>query len=226
MTLSEFRDELTMVLKNRTDAAADTTRLNRWVNQAYSHVSQPEVHRHKQLQVRLDITLVQNQNEYDLEALAGWEVLGVRDATYYMATAVTPTAIKRDLEPRSLQWFQRRTLASGQPTVYALDGDLLIVSGVPSAAEAGQQLRVHYWREPDAMALDTDDTLLATYWDRAVMLGAQWLAEWDLGYRELSLASKQEYVSYINEKSGAHELNAEDTGFEPGVESDAWMEVG
>jgi hypothetical protein len=222
MTLSDFRDELTFLVKGRSDTATDATRLNRIVNHAYSHLCQPETRLHKELRAVYDITLVAADYDYDLSAsTVGWTVNMVKDVTYYEATAISATATKRDLRPKDLNWFNKRTISSGgNPSTYALDGELLLIYPVPSATEAGNLVRVTHWREPDPLDETnpgtSDVTVLGNYWDRVLLRGAQWLLEYDIGLRELSVLTKQEYVALINEKRDDHELNAADDSF--GVE--------
>jgi hypothetical protein len=225
MTLENFRDELTFLVKGRGDSATDNTRLNRIINQAYSHLCQPEVRKHKEMVARYDITLVAADYDYDLSAATvGHTVLGVKDVTYYDAAAVTATATKKDLHPKDVNWFNKRTIPSGgDPSAYALDGDLLLIYPVPSATEAGDIVRVTHYREPAVLSTNDATTVLGNYWDRVLLRGAQWLLEYDIGLRELSVLTKQEYVSLINEKADDHELNADDDSFQAEFKNETIM---
>jgi hypothetical protein len=161
MTLADYRTELTFLLKGRDDSAVNDTRIDRIVNQAYSHLCQPEVHRHKEMVTWDNITLVAADYDYDMSSLFTPTVLGVKDVTYYEATSISATATKRDLHPKSVNWFNKKTIPSGgSPSAYALDGELLLISPVPSAAEAGNLVRVTYWQEPTVLSGDSDTTVL------------------------------------------------------------------
>lgn len=218
MTLADYRAELTYLMKGRTDAAVDNDRLDRTINQAYSHLCQPETRLHKELKARYDGALTDGTNEYDISIAAiGWDVLFIRDVTYYEAAAITATTTKRDVAPVDVNWFNARTIPiGGAPSKYAQDGELLLIYPVPSAVEDGNLVRITHYREPEPLSLITDTTVLGTYWDRVLLRGAQWLLEYDAGLRELAVLTKQEYVGLINEKRDDYELNAADTGF--GVE--------
>jgi hypothetical protein len=215
MTLATFRDELSFVFDNRSDTGFSTARLNRWVNQAYLHCTHPTVHRHRELQATYTATLVTGTNEYSISAATvGFQITTIRNVFHIQAAAATPTARRRKLHPKSHLWFDERTIGSGQPTVYAVDGTTLMISAVPTATENNQLVRLRVWREPALLALDADVTVLPTYWDRVLLLGAQWLAELDLGYRDRAELTKGDYMALINEPKDRMELEAQDTGWE------------
>ncbi|KKM25037.1 hypothetical protein LCGC14_1598960, partial [marine sediment metagenome] len=97
-----------------------------------------------------------------------FNIVAVRAVIHYQATSITPTAVKRTLRPKDIRYFFERRLSSGQPTVYAVDGEQLFISGVPRTQEAGQLLQVHSWKEPDALATDAAVTVLPDYWDDVI----------------------------------------------------------
>ena len=211
MTLAEFRTELRFIFKNRNDEVVDSARLNRVLNQTYSHVCQPEVRKHKELLERQDITLVSGQVDYDLATLISNNVLAIEDLIYYNTDTITSTATKSEVEPRSLNWMNKRTVpGEGRTTLYALDGERLVIYPAPGGVEAGNQLRLWYWTEPTVLAADDNKTVLGTYWDRVILRGAQWMLEYDAGFRELALLTEQEYVKLINEKADDYELSEVD----------------
>lgn len=84
-------------------------------------------------------------------------------------------------------------------------------------------LRVTYWQEPTVLSGDSDTTVLGPYWDRVLLRGAQWLLEYDLGFRELAVLTRQEYVSMINEKYDEYELNADDDTFQAEIKNERIM---
>jgi hypothetical protein len=226
MTLADYRTELAFLLKGRDDIG--NAQFDRAVNHAYSHLCQPEVRKHKEMEERYDITLVSGTNEYSLSAATvGNTVLGVKDVTYYDATSITATATKRDVHPENVNWFNKRTIPSGGwPSKYAEDGELLLIYPVPGSNEANNMLRVTYWREPAVLSNDSDTTALGNYWDFVLKRGAQWILEYDIGLRELSVLTRQEYVALINEKSDSGELNADDDSFKSEFKSESSMPSG
>ena len=143
--------------------------------------------------------------------------------TYYESSSITATATRRDVRPRSIDELNRRTLGTGSPSEYALDGTLLVLSPVPTSDQNGYQMRVTNWRVPTPLSDTADQTAIADYWDRALLRGAQWLAEFDLGYREIAEHTKQDYVSLINERLDDYELNAEDSGHRTQIRTESAM---
>lgn len=222
LTLQEFREELLTALKQRDDIAA--AQLNRWINMAYLHLCAPEVRQHQELKADFTIPLVANTDVYDISAVVDFHVLGITEVTYYGATTASNTAQRHDVRPRDLQWFQDHTIptASGGPRQYLWRGTEIRLSPVPTTSEAGNVIQIHCWREPEAL-VDDATTVLTNYWDHVLVLGAQAIAEYRLGYRELAIATNQLYAQMINEKRAGDELQAEDTGFEMEFERESYM---
>lgn len=224
LQLSEFRSELLVALKQRTDLTA--AQLNRWINQAYFHLSTPEVRQHQELKVNYDITLASGTNTYALDATTvGFHILGIRDVTYYQSTSISNTALRHDVKPRDLNWFNDHQVpsAGGGPRHYLWDTNEITFSPIPTSLEVGHKVRLAVWREVAPLVNDTDVTVLTNYWDNVLILGAQAIAEYRLGYRELAIATQQLYVSYINEKRAGNELQSEDTGFGAHLETETYL---
>jgi hypothetical protein len=205
-------------MKNRLDLNVTQTRQTRWVNAAYTHMCLPAVHRFREMQYTFDLTLATGDNDYAIdETTLGVKVVAVRSAHHILATAVTATAEKRRLSPRNIRWFDRRTLTTGTPTVYAIDGETFYLHPVPTSDENGQFIRVRSWREPALLSGNTDTTVLPSYYDEVLLIGAQWMAERSLGYREAAELTKQDYVALLNEGHETEELEAEDWDFQVDV---------
>lgn len=228
MTLAEMRTELQeMYLRGRTDQAVTNTRLDRWINWGYDHVSHPLVHRHPQLLANFDFSLVTDDNTYDIsDSATTFQITAVRSVTHYLATTIAATTIRRKLVPRGVRWFDERTNVSGPPTAYTIDeNETLILSGVPTSTENGQQIRVRCWREPTLLAANGDLTVLPRRWDELVLLGARWRAYRDLEMREAAELAKIDFGITMNEFPNREHLEAEDTGWAPGLSSRGVMET-
>ncbi|KKL21066.1 hypothetical protein LCGC14_2449200 [marine sediment metagenome] len=215
MTRLDFTNELNFLLGNRNDSdATDTTRVQRWIQQAYTYICHPSVHHFREMQaISNATTLVTADNDYSITTLGSDTVVAIRFVTHIEATSYTALATKRKVNPRGMRWFESRTLASGRPFNYAVDGEQLFVSGVPSSTENGQILRIGYYKEPMALAADGTVTALPTYYDRPLMKFIQAFAEADLGERALALVTLKEAVQLLNNATAETEMEGEDTGF-------------
>lgn len=222
LTLDEMRDELLIALRSRDDLS--DAQLTRWINQGYIWVCTPEIRKHEELRATYTVTLVTGQNVYPLDSTTvGYHILGISEVTAYDGTA-TNTEERHDVRPRDIEWFNRtRVPSGGSPRHYLWRGTDLTFSPVPSSAESGYEVELSVWREPARLSADTDVTVLTDYWDEAVILGAQWIAEYRLGTRELSFATQQMAVKYINEKAAGNELQSEDTHFQAEVRSESYQ---
>jgi len=194
------------------------TRLGRWINAAYRHMCLPSVHAFREMQGTYDVPLVTGTSSYSLSAATvGSKVVGVRSAHHILATTVLPTSTKRRLTPRNIRWLDRRTLVAGSPTVYALEAETIHLHPIPTAAENGQFARVRYWKEPTALSAASSVTVLASYYDEVLLLGAQWMAERSLGYNDRAEATKQNYIGMLNEGPEQEQVEGEDWDFQVDV---------
>ena len=230
LDLEAFRAELLFDLKGRTDTADplgfSETRQDMFINAGYLHVTHPSVFKHFQLKHRFPITLALDQIGYTFTPSP--EVTptishGIRYVTHVAATTDDPTALRTKVFPKTEQWFQSRTITTGGiPRNYYLQADILHVSPIPSAAEAGDVIVVGTWREPALLTNAGDVTVLSTLWDEIVLLAARWRAELHLGYRDMAEGTKLDFVSLINEYGTFDDLWQADEDWEhrPQVEAD------
>lgn len=233
LTLASFRGELTLYLRNRSDAAVSTARLDRWINVAYQHMSHPSVRRFRELEVAFNIPLVTNVNTYDVNTAAatdlgaGTLISAVYSVAHHLATTIAPTNQKRRLRPRQVDWFDERTIPSGQPTTYLIEGANIEIMNTPSAQENNQLLRLRGWRIPALLTQITDTTALnGLYWDEVLIVGSQWMAERALGNFDRAETVKQDYVGLINELQEQEQLEGRATGWEASVVVEPTMPMG
>jgi len=214
MTFADFTSELNFLLGNRNDTdATDTTRTARWINQAYTYMCHPSVHKFREMQAIDNSTaLVSGTNSYSIATLGSDTVVAIRFITHIAATSYTATATKQKLDPRGIRWFEQRTLTTGRPFLYTIDGSTLFVSGVPGANENGQLLRIGYYKEPTQLSA-AQTTVLGTYYDRPLMKFIEAFAEADLGDKAKALVTLKEAMGLLNNAVEETELEAEDDGF-------------
>jgi len=214
MTYDEFSTELGLLLENRNDAqATDADRISRWINQAYTYMCHPSIHYFREMQTIGTITLASGDNDYDISTINSATPVAIRWITYIHASSFTPTARRQKLKPRDIRWFESKTLSTGRPFNYTIDGTSLFIAGVPGSGEDGNLLRVGFVQEPDAIATG-ETTVLNTYYDRPLMKFVQAFAEADLGDKARALITLKEAAGLINNARERTELEAEDTGFE------------
>ncbi len=215
MALSDFREELNFLLKRRNDVdATNSTRVDRWVNQAYVFLCHPGVHKFREMQDIDNLTLATSDNDYSITTLGSSPantVVAIRFVTYVAATSFSNTATKRKVNPRSIRQFEQKTLSSGPPVEYAIDGEVLFINAVPRSTENGHLLRVGYYKEPAVLSEETDATVLPSYYDRPILKVAQAFAEADLQDRDLSLLTLREATGLMN-VADENEMEAEDDG--------------
>jgi hypothetical protein len=157
-------------------------------------------------------TLVSGTNEYSISTLNSETVVAIRFITHIAATSYTPTANKQKLDPRGIRWFEQRTLTTGRPFLYTIDGSSLFVSAVPGSTESDQLLRIGYYKEPTNIS-GTQTTVLGSYYDRPLMKFVQAFAESDLGEKAKALVTLKEASGLLNNAASENELEAEEDGF-------------
>jgi hypothetical protein len=227
-TLENFRSELLFDLKNRSDttgsAGFSTARQDSFINAGYLHVTHPSVFRHRELQHRYTIPLVNAQWNYTFTPNASVVITSIRSLSHVAAATDDPLSYRTKIYPHDEQWFQERTLtSSGPPRDYFVVGSEIRLSPVPTANEAGEVLVVSAWREP-AVLIAGQTTVLSTIWDEIVLLAARWRAEIHLGYREMAEATKLDFTSLVNEYQTFEQLHGEDWDWQGGIRTESYQE--
>jgi hypothetical protein len=229
LTLVDFRTEVRVALKNRPDSATalSDTRLNRYINMSYVHISRPEVFRHREMMRTALITLVSGTNEYTFTPDSNTNsVVAIRSVAFIDSTTLSNTARRRRLTPRDPQYFDDTTFSAGSnPSSYAIDGDTMIIDPVPGSLQATKLLLVREIIEPPALVAGLQQTLLRPLWDELVILGAKWMSELYLGYRDQAEATKLDYASLLNEFKAFDDLHGrEDFEWQTDVRTESAME--
>jgi hypothetical protein len=221
-----FIDDVRMALDNRADAGASNTRLLRWINHAYFHMTYPSVHAFENFRTTYDITLVQDDADYTLvEGTVGYRVLATRSVHHLDAAAPTFSTRRSRLDPRNVRWYDERIHSNGPPRYYVVgEGEQILISPVPGAAEAGEVLRLRLWREADPLLVGTV-TAVPSYFDEVLVLGAQAVSEYRLGYRDRARETLEHYASMLNDPSQKDEIEGEDWGFEAQLQQEPIMGV-
>jgi hypothetical protein len=221
-----MENEILFALGNRTDAGAtDPTRLTNWISQAYNYMTHPSIHKFRETQGVYTITLATGDHDYTLaEATVGYYIVAVRWVTYVQATAYTAGAQKRKVYPRDVRIFERRTLSTGQPNLYTVDGTEILINGIPRATENGHLLRVGVYREPAALGAG-DTTPLLGYYDRPLWKFGLAFALADLDDPAKSMVVAREAQNLLNGAVEKTEMEAEDTGWQVEFNLSPVMEI-
>ncbi len=222
MTGTELMAELRYLLVGR--AATDTTitdaRILRWINWTYDHISYPNIHRHRENKASYDIALVTDTPNYTLlPATVGYQIVAIKSAVHHEVTG-TPALgdTKNRLNIDSTEAFENRTITTGKPSRYVVDGDDLLLDPIPSSTYNGQKLRLRVYRLPTHLTDSATTTVVRSIWDEVILQGAKWRAERDIGYREKAELTKQDFAAILNEYKEAEDIDAEEEiDWMPGV---------
>lgn len=231
LTLEQFRSELLFDLRNRSDTTTaeglSETRQNLFINSAYLHLCHPSVFKHRELQTQGAITLVTGVNLYTFSPIptSATFVTAIRYMTHLDSTTNVATAQKTKMLPKDEQWFMARTLTTGgPPRDYAVRGNQVMISPVPTVNENAQLLVYGVIQEPALMTAGTT-TILPAHFDEILLLAARWRAELHLGYRDLAETTKLDFVGLLNEYKDHEQLHGEDWDWQSDLVSQQIMET-
>ena len=212
LQLSEIRTEIGLRLDNRTDNAMSSANVNRWINMAYYHMTHPSIHQFEELSVKIEITLVVNQREYDLhEDTLGHRMIAIRTVHYIHATSENLTSRRHRLKPRAIQQLDNRQPTSSEPRYYYMnESDNIIVDPYPNSGAADNKLIMRYWRQPTILSTDAQLSVMPDYYDELLVLGGLYRAEEVLNYRDRAEETKQNYVNLLNDASEKQDIEAYD----------------
>ena len=169
-TLATFRTRLKRKLLNRTDISDSD--LDFWINDAYDHVSRPNVYRHREMNETQTIPLTATTT-YALASDVDVVVSVFNDTQDY------------GLDPRDIEEFDRRNQTGTiRPTEYAIWETNLHLNGVPDSASVGDNLIVRYWQSITELSTDSSTTEIHRRFDEIIIAGAAWRGWDDLGNLE------------------------------------------
>tara|TARA_Y100000310_G_scaffold314292_2_gene363520 strand:+ start:1814 stop:2461 length:648 start_codon:yes stop_codon:yes gene_type:complete len=185
-----------------TSTTAGQTRLDRAINFAYLHVSEPSVYRHHELQEIDTATLVEDDHTYDLSS------------NVYVIHSVKNTTGDFALRSMSYRdWVNLRRRDAG-PTRYARWGNTLYLDNDPTSEEAGDTLTINHWIQPAILSSTSDVTVLNPLWDQIIWTGSIYYAYLMIGQRDKAEAQKIEFSAQINEFKEKDAIEGEDYGNE------------
>lgn len=207
LILEDFRTELGLELNNRTGttdpASINVTRLNRWLNFSYLHISQPAVFRHRELESVYDLTLATGDLDYPIDTTTvGFKITGVESVVYVASTTWNWTSRRNKLHIDNVSGFTRQVHVAGpRPGRYLIRGEEILVSPPPDASIAGNRVRLFVLREPTPL-VNGEVTVFSAYWDEVILFGAKYRAFKALGELGWADDAKHEYGQLINELGG------------------------
>ena len=155
LTLQDFHDELSAMIGERAPGfKRNSKRLTRYINMGYFELTWTQ--EFKELFAIETIPTVVDSKTY-IHSNAIQSVRGVRDTTN-----------KKSLRRTTIENFHRYDVeVTGQPEIWAREGGLLYVWPIPDAIYS---LEVLHQQLPTVLATLTDQTVLNSIWDQAVLL--------------------------------------------------------
>jgi len=227
LTQADFRDTIRFHLdsnKSLTDAELD-----RFLNQAYIHVCQPHLYQHRELRFEYivngdgasniididDTTLGTGTNLWNSHAQADGDdvpldadihltavesvtILDAADITHPIPLAGITRYPLRPIDPDD-EASQTHTDSGGVSRIatYAIVGRQIILDEV---LEATQTAWIRLYLEPPRfVATTTDTTLINSYWDDVIVVGAAWRGYRYLGEFQRSEILRQEFGSMMRD---------------------------
>lgn len=209
LTRTQARDELWLSLERHNDVDPATTpgqtQLNRWLDQAYKHISLPSTYRHPELQTSDDLALT-----------AGVASVAL-NSTNWVVDHILNVSANRNLKAVTKEALDRfNTTTTGMPSIYARWGNTIYFNRTPDASMTGQIFRAFVYVIPTALASDGAKTLLRAVFDEPWIEYAAALAWRRLGDFARSDAHRESYAALINDIRGLDIIDGyqDTTGFQ------------
>ena len=196
-TRDEFRTRVRFKLDNRADVT--DAQIDDWVNDAYDHVSRPNIFRHRELQTTQTIPLLTTVREYALSTDVD-----------YIYTVFNSTE-GYGLLPRDLRSFDRARISDRQPRFYDTWGSNLVLDSTPDSGSVGDNIVVRYWQTRTRLSTNAA-TAIHERWDEIIMWGATWRAWDDLNNIDRADQARDNFARMINEIQDIQKIQGEDWG--------------
>jgi hypothetical protein len=228
-TRDDIKNKIVKAIDNRSDLVDGSwdTEITDHINHTYLHMTHPVVYMHEDLMETVDISLVGLQTTYDLTvAFPNQRVLGLRSVSYLASATPDYTTRRRRLRPKPIQWYDGQTHhPTSEPAHYVPnEKQTLILSPTPATSINNHTLRVRVWLEANQLALGTDTTAVADYFDEVLYQGALALTEKLLGYEDRAAASLETYSQMINNLQSKDVVEGQSWGLETQLSSVPYME--
>ena len=202
-TLLTIRNEVVLGLGSRTEIPDSD--YNRYINQAYHHVSRPSVMPHYEIRQSQTIVLVTAQQAYALPT--DWR--GTR--------SVFNQTQEYRLDPEDVEdQDSRRVTNTSRPSQYVIEGVNLVLSQAPDAGANGDVLVHRYWQRPPLLTADGDTTVLNEDWDEVIQQGAIYRGWRRLNQHERMVEAREDYARLIREVQDEEFLTRRIRGWKAG----------
>ena len=197
-TLTLLQAGLTQRLQNRTDLSS--TNLTQCINDAYDHVTRPNIYDHRELHGTQDITLTATTTY----------ALG---STVDVIRSVYNVTKGQFLNPRDIEQFDGRVSTTARPTEWAIYGTNLILGTTPDSGTIGDTVRIRFWKYVTLLSASSDTTAIHARWDSIIEIGASYYAWSLLGNVERKSEAGDEFARLIREVPERAQITGKGRGF-------------
>lgn len=197
LTLAEMRNEVKLLLGNRSTSEIPNSRYDLWINLAEIEIV--SAFQFFQTEKSYSFNLVTGVREYPLpsDCLA---VYDLRDNT-----------LKRKIYRSHYRRFDRTDVeASGDPTHYIRFGNSIFFNFKPSSTN---EIELRYCRIIDKMVNDTDVPTIPAPWHECLILGAEFRGWRALGEYDRMVVVKNEYLALVRSRQAEYEIEDSDEEF-------------
>lgn len=197
-TLANFQTGVTQRLQNRTDIT--TAQLTQCINNAYDHVTRPNIYDHREMHGTQDITLTATVT------------YALNSAVDVIRSVYNVTKGQR-LDPRDIEQFDGRVSTTARPTEWAVYGTNLILGTIPDSGTIGDTVRIRYWKFVTLLSATTDTTAIHARWDDIIEVGAAYYAWSLLGNIERMAEARDEFARLIRDVPERMQITGKGRGF-------------
>jgi hypothetical protein len=196
-TFTQLKAGLVQRLQNRTDISDSVQ--GQCVNDAYDHVTRPNIYDHRELQASQDITLTAT-NTYALNA-----------AVDVIRNVYNVTKGQR-LEPRDIEQFDERVPKTARPSEWSTYASNLVLDSTPDGNSVGNTIRIRYWKFVTPLT-GSATTVVDARWDSIIEVGASFYC-WDiLGNVERMAEARDNFARLIREVPQRSHITGKGRGF-------------
>lgn len=229
MTATQFADALRLDMGQRNSTDLPNSVVERNLNWALYHVSNPQLYDHYELRDTTTQALVTGTDTYLIEAATSVRTMALRSVVIF--DPANPQQ-RRRLRLRDDRELHEHWRPNGYPTWYhtAWTGqDAITMLPAPSAQYNGWTLSIRRWKSPTAFNLTSgggSTTPLHYQWDEVILQGAIWRTWRHLKEYEKAELAKAEFATLGREIVNRAQRDAEDRDYGPEVMIDDAMDYG
>ena len=173
---------------NRGTGSLSAANINSFLQDAYDHVSRPNIYVHRELQTEQTVTLT----------VVGGRVYALTDSVDVVTNVFNQTQ-SYAIHPTTVDRLDSSVIPTSRPSRFALWGDDIIFDALPDTNAVNDVILIRHFQTPTAFAADGTTTAIHERFDEIIIHGATYRSWSHLGNVERAREEMDQFAKILRE---------------------------